>query len=222
MPADGGRRAEFSPSAGSAVWTGRAPRTRDRREIGARAGAAAVEEADGVRGISRRWIARLALIFGATAQGGCSRDEPAQPEPAPEVAAPGRVEITAAPEGSPELAELVRDHREKAKRERRDLIVYVGASWCEPCTRFHKAAEAGELDKELPSLRLLEFNLDRDRERLDQAGYGSKMIPLFAVPGGDGRASPLRIEGSVKGEQAVDEIVPRLQALLTQARALPR
>jgi hypothetical protein len=175
-----------------------------------------------VRDISRRWTAWLALVFAVAAQGGCSRGEPAQPEPAPEAAAPGRVEFIAAPDGSPDIAGLVREIRERAKRERRDLVVYVGAAWCEPCTRFHKAAEAGDLDKRLPSLQLLEFDLDRDRERLDQAGYGSARIPLFAVPDSDGRGSPLRIEGSVKGEQAVDEIVPRLQALITQARALQR
>lgn len=48
------------------------------------------------------------------------------------------------------------------------------------------------------------------------------MIPLLAVPGEDGRGTPLRIEGSVKGDRAVDEIVPRLQAILARARAAAR
>ena len=42
------------------------------------------------------------------------------------------------------------------------------------------------------------------------------MIPLFALPGADGRASGKQIEGSVKGEAAVGEISPRLAALLAR------
>jgi len=95
------------------------------------------------------------------------------------------------------------------------LLVYVGASWCEPCRRFHEAASAGKLDAQLGGLRLLEFDLDRDEARLRAAGYVSQLIPLFAVPGPDGRASGRQIEGSIKGDGAVVQILPRLQALLT-------
>ena len=95
--------------------------------------------------------------------------------------------------------------------------MYVGATWCEPCQRFHEAAEAGKIQGALPPLRMLELDLDRDGERLAAAGYGSKMIPLFAVPGPDGRGTDVRIEGSVKGAGAIGNIVPRLSALLAQA-----
>lgn len=82
--------------------------------------------------------------------------------------------------------------------------------------------KAGRLDAAFPALRLLEFDLDRDRDRLAEAGYASKMIPLFVVPGEDGRGTPFRIEGSVKGERAVDEIAPRLAAILARAQAPSR
>lgn len=103
-----------------------------------------------------------------------------------------------------------------AAAARRTLVVYVGASWCEPCQRFHHAAEAGALDGALPRLALLEFDADRDHDRLAAAGYDSKYIPLFALASADGTSSPHRQEGAVKGEGAVDFIVPRLQALLTR------
>jgi hypothetical protein len=98
-----------------------------------------------------------------------------------------------------------------------ELVVYVGASWCEPCRRFHEAALGGELDQSFPGLTLLEFDLDRDRERLAAAGYVSKYIPLFAVPEADGSASGKQIEGAIKGEGAVEFIEPRLRALLGRA-----
>lgn len=133
----------------------------------------------------------------------------------PEIKGP-LIEWTPAPEG--DLQPIVQAEVERAKKDGRSLIVYVGASWCEPCQRFHRAAEAGEIQGDLPPLRMLEFDLDRDAERLAAAGYGSKMIPLFAVPGPDGRGTDVRIEGSIKGAGAVGNIVPRLRALLARAR----
>lgn len=100
-----------------------------------------------------------------------------------------------------------------------ELIVYVGAHWCEPCQYFHTAVDEGQLDAVFPGLRLLEFDLDEDRERLAEAGYASRMIPLFAVPGPDGRAGPRRMQGGIKGPGAVEHIRPRLSALLEQAKA---
>ena len=109
---------------------------------------------------------------------------------------------------------LLRAERDKARAASREVIVYVGATWCEPCQRFHKAAQAGALDEAFPNLTLLEFDLDEDRERLVTAGYVSTLIPLFVKPGPDGKATSLRFEGSVKGDGAVTNIAPRLKTLL--------
>jgi hypothetical protein len=126
---------------------------------------------------------------------------------------PSRVELVPAPPDG-EVSAQVREELGRSHRQGRELLVYVGASWCEPCQRFHHAAAAGLLDREFPRLRLLEFDADRDNLRLVQAGYTSRLIPLFARPADDGRASGRQIEGSIKGEGAVGEIAPRLHALL--------
>lgn len=118
--------------------------------------------------------------------------------------------------GAGDVAKLVKAERENAAADGRDLIVYVGATWCEPCQRFHHAAEAGELDADFPGLTILAFDLDQDRDRLVDAGYDSKLIPLFVVPGADGRATERRFEGSVKGDRAVTNIAPRLRAILAK------
>ena len=112
------------------------------------------------------------------------------------------------------MQEIVRGELARARGDGRPLLVYVGAAWCEPCQRFHQAAQAGQVDALFPGLRLLEFDLDHDRARLEKAGYTSKMIPLFALPRLDGAASGEQIEGSIKGSGAVDQIAPRLRALL--------
>lgn len=113
-----------------------------------------------------------------------------------------------------DAANVIREERERAAADGRDLIVYVGATWCEPCQVFHRAAQKGVLDDDFPNLTLIEFDLDRDRDRLTAAGYVGEYIPLFAVPGADGRASDRKFEGSVKGAGAIANIKPRLRKLL--------
>ncbi|MBX7191141.1 MAG: thioredoxin family protein [Sandaracinaceae bacterium] len=140
-------------------------------------------------------------------------------EPAPAPAGPHLRFEPAPAEG--DLVTLVRAHMARAREEGRVPLVYVGASWCEPCQYFHRAAEEGALDGELPRLALLEFDRDRDGDRLDAAGYGSRMIPLFVSPEDDGRASERRIEGSIHGPGSPQQIVPRLRAILPTGAALP-
>lgn len=146
------------------------------------------------------------LVVGALALGACSSsgDAPAAP------AGPARL-VRAAPG---EVAPLVVAALADARAARRRVLVYVGAPWCEPCVALHAAAARGALDAALPGLTLLEFDLDVDEERLAAAGYASKFVPLFVVPGADGRATARATEGARKGGDYVQELVPRLQALL--------
>ena len=160
-----------------------------------------------------RW--RLALFASALLMAACSKEEPAKPEPSLAKAA-ARVEIIKTT--GDDVPETVRREVVRAKADKREVIVYVGAAWCEPCQYFHNAAAAGELDGAFPGLRLVEFDLDRDREALARAGYGSKMIPLFALPREDGSGSGEQIEGSIKGDGAVAQITPRLKELLAKRR----
>jgi thiol-disulfide isomerase/thioredoxin len=142
--------------------------------------------------------------------------EPPPPLAAGPSTASSRVELEPAP-GAGQVAPIVRDASDRARADGRRLVVYVGATWCEPCRRFHDAAERGELDTKFPRLTLLEFDLDRDRERLAQAGYVSQYVPLFALPATDGVASGRQVEGAIKGEGAVAFIAPQLAELLERS-----
>lgn len=158
----------------------------------------------------------LTVVLGALAAGGCKGQENAAPEARARPAQsppPGRVRIVDAPDKG-DVRGVVREALSEAADERRRVVVYVGASWCEPCQRFHEAAARGELDSTFPNLTLLEFDLDRDRERLGLAGYAPKYIPLFALPAPDGGASSKQVEGGIKGEGAVAFMAPRLKELL--------
>jgi thiol:disulfide interchange protein len=113
------------------------------------------------------------------------------------------------------LEQFVQQHVEEADASGTRVLVYVGATWCEPCKRFHKALESGQLDQDLAGTKFIEFDSDHDGAELRAAGYGSKYIPLFSIPDQSGHASGRAIEGAIKGEGTVREtLVPRLLALL--------
>lgn len=166
--------------------------------------------------MTRPLLVALALAACAAPPG---QESPKQdpPTPAPERApakpSPGAPTFLLAPDG--EVAEIVR----KQAASGGPLVVYVGATWCEPCVAFHEATTAGRFDRELAGVRFLEFDADRDRERLTAAGYASRLIPLFALPGPDGRASERRIEGGIKGPGAAEHVLRRLVPLVDPARA---
>lgn len=156
-------------------------------------------------------VASVASCRGAPAQptsGNAQGDAAEALEPAPSKGP----EFVRAGEG--DAAEVVRDAMDRAEADGRRLVVYVGADWCEPCKRFHAAADAGTLDDAFPDLRLLEFDATIDQTRLAEGGYASRLVPLFCLPDAHGRGTDRRIEGSIKGDGAVANITPRLQALL--------
>lgn len=124
----------------------------------------------------------------------------------------GPPRLSAAPPGG-RVAAVVAAERSTAGDAQ--VIVYVGAGWCEPCVAFHDALVAGRLDADLPNVRFLEFDLDRDRARLAADGYRSRFVPLFAIPDPDGRASGRQLEGGIKGPGAAQNLVDRLRPLLT-------
>jgi thiol-disulfide isomerase/thioredoxin len=128
-------------------------------------------------------------------------------------ARPRTLSLIVAPPGG-DVEPIITEELAKATGDGDVLLVYVGASWCEPCRAFHEAAAAGTLDDKLAGLRLLEFDADRDTDALEAAGYHSNLIPLFAVPRIDGRSSGKQTEGAFKNRDAVSQLVPRVRALL--------
>lgn len=132
---------------------------------------------------------------------------------APEKTA-GKLRFVPAPPG--EVPAVVQTAVQSARAEGRRLVVYEGATWCEPCQHFHAAVAEGKLDAAFPKLTLLEFDADRDRDRLNAAGYRSEYIPLFALPGEDGRAAGPKAAGGIKGDGVVPYLTKKLDALLAQ------
>jgi len=142
-------------------------------------------------------------------------DKTAQAAPSAVARSRAKPQLTRRSDPPAPLEQFVQQHVEQADASGARVLVYVGATWCEPCKRFHAALESGELDQALAGTHFIEFDADRDRAELRAAGYASKYIPLFSVPDPTGRSTGRAIEGSIKGDKAVREnLVPRLLALL--------
>jgi thiol-disulfide isomerase/thioredoxin len=163
-------------------------------------------------------VVRAALAASLFIVAACSKEAPDVSQDPGTTAQPkaARIEWIKAPAGE-DAAAVVKRELERAHADKKTLLVYVGATWCEPCKRFHDASTRGELDGVFLDLRLVEFDLDVDAERLARAGYVSKMIPLFAIPTENGTSSGKQIEGSIKGEGAVFNLKDRLKPLLEQS-----
>lgn len=149
---------------------------------------------------------------------GVASDSDPDPEtraaPTTKVDSVNKLRFEPAPPG--DVATIVKAEVARAQADGRRLVVYEGASWCEPCQHFHAAVAKGELDAAFPHLTLLEFDADRDGQRLVAAGYGSQYIPLFALPGKDGRAAGPKASGGSKGDNVVTLLTKKLENLLSQ------
>ena len=143
-------------------------------------------------------------LLAAAPVGACSSTELPKPPP--------RLTLVPAPAG--EVTAAIREQTRLAAAHGGQLLVYVGATWCEPCQEFHKAAASGTLDQVFPGLVLLEFDADQDGDRLAAAGYRSKLVPLFVRPADDGSSSGRQTEGVRRGSDAVADLTPRLRGLL--------
>lgn len=148
---------------------------------------------------------------------GCNRPSSKAEKSKPSVTAPDAPPpaFLRYPRNGSAVEPWIQEQVELAQAAKVRVLVYVGASWCEPCQRFHQAVEHGELNGALNGLRFLEFDQDQDAAALKSAGYVYQYIPVLALPDPDGRNHGKMISGSIKGARAIKEnLVPRLQALL--------
>jgi hypothetical protein len=178
------------------------------------------------RGGRRAWkrtaVVALGLSFGVSAcrsghapRGDVAKSTASAATTATSPAPASRPVFLRGPTGGNPIAPFVAEQLKQGKETRHGILVYVGATWCEPCQRFHEAVQHGDFDELLSGVRLVEFDLDEDRDALTKAGYVSQLIPLFALPKDDGTASEQHIEGSIKGPSAVAQnLMPRLRAFL--------
>ncbi len=161
-------------------------------------------------------LAPLAAACDAKPAAATSEAAPPATQAAPTAPALPTGPLVEAPAGG-DVATMVRNTMAIAAQQKRKVIVYVGATWCKPCQRFHKALESGRLDAALADVAFLAFDYDRDHDRLRGDGYASQSLPLFAVPAPDGAPSGRQIEGGIPDDSAVDDLVARIHKMLAES-----
>lgn len=150
----------------------------------------------------------------ATGSSGATATPPSSTDPPPHTPDPPRKPgegirlMTAAADG--DALSTIRTARLQAKSEGRVLIVYVSATWCEPCRRMKDEIHVGHLDAQLGKTTLLAFDADKDGDRLASAGYKFGFIPFVALPGADGHPSD-SLEAKGKGSNAWRELLGKLE-----------
>ena len=167
------------------------------------------------------WLATLLTGFAFI---GCSRPAP---DAKPDVATAASVSVAASaapaaivPTGASKLrvieadaeegaASLIRTKRLEAKAEGRTLVVFVSATWCEPCKRFKAEIASGRLDARLGKTTLLAFDADRDGDRLGAAGYTFRFVPFVALPAANGSPAE-RFEAAGDGSEVWRPILTTL------------
>jgi hypothetical protein len=159
-----------------------------------------------------RWVPLFPFAFVFASAGCRMQEDNGVPDPSPSSSGARVLAVQAPSQG--DVAPIVRGEYERAQKAGRRLVVYLGATWCDPCERFRHAVDNGELDATFPTLTLLEFDADRDRERLRFAGYSAGYIPMLALPRADGTASGRQVEGGVKGDLAVTVVSDKLKGLI--------
>ncbi len=122
----------------------------------------------------------------------------------------GRPKIVVASEDSDALT-LIRTKRLEAKAEGRVLVVYVSATWCEPCRRMKRELDSGRLDDRLAKITFLAFDADKDMDRLVAAGYSFKFVPFVALPAVAGEPAESQ-QATGKGGEAWRELLAKLDA----------
>ncbi|MBL8741598.1 MAG: thioredoxin family protein [Myxococcales bacterium] len=160
----------------------------------------------------------VAIALSPLPLAGCDAPPEAAPDPIQSTPAGSKAvakpELVKVADGTTDGPAFIKAELERADRDGAKVVIYIGAEWCEPCQRFHQALKRGELDKDLPNVRFLDFDFDKHGTLLDQAGCVSKLIPLFARPTPDGKCGDQRTEGGIKGDGAVGHLVPRLRRIL--------
>jgi thiol-disulfide isomerase/thioredoxin len=142
----------------------------------------------------------------------------ALPAPPNESLKTAKTQWVEAPKKLQDMTLYIAEQRQLAAEQDKQLVVYVGATWCEPCQRFQDAVQAGALDTTFPNIRFLKFDADKHEQAIVRAGYASKYIPLFSIPNDKGEPQGRQFMGAIKGEGAVPYIVPKLQKLLQPHR----
>lgn len=116
------------------------------------------------------------------------------------------------------LADFVAEETKKAAESGWVTVIYVSSHDCEPCQKLEKALKAGWLDRDLPRVSFLKFDVKLHSEGLKKTEYQTAKVPLFAIPSNSGQSSGQHITHSFEGANAIKTFAQKLNTLLAESK----
>lgn len=138
---------------------------------------------------------------------GACRDEPATP--AQSTAAPARSHGDGGSRwieqerSDTALGALLADHARRAAGQGLRPVLYVGATWCQPCKLLLEHRDDPRVAHALRGTYTVEIDFDDwTVAEMSAAGYGVQAVPMFFAIGADGKAAGPRLDGAAWGSDA--------------------
>lgn len=100
----------------------------------------------------------------------------------------------------------------KAAERRQKPILYIGATWCEPCAALKKYKSDPRMAEAFEGTYVIELDLDDWKlDELKALGLRAGVVPVFHALGADGRASGKTIDGGAWGDNIPENMAPPLK-----------
>lgn len=100
----------------------------------------------------------------------------------------------------------------KAAERRQKPVLYIGATWCEPCSALKKYKSDPRMAEAFQGTYVIELDLDDWKvDELKALGFRAGVVPVFHVLGADGRASGPTIDGGAWGDNIPENMAPPLK-----------
>lgn len=135
---------------------------------------------------------------------GCASPPPPQAAPKPPI------HTSDLPDGSDVSAGL-RGAVGEAERAGLKPVLYLGATWCQPCVAYERALFHPEMVAAHANVLLVKADFDRHGSALEAAGFVASGVPFWCHLDREGGNSGRCITGAAWGEDTPENMAPVLR-----------
>ena len=110
------------------------------------------------------------------------------------------------------LAGKIKARVADAEKAKLKPVVYVGATWCEPCLAIKKHRDDPRMKEAFTGVAIIEVDMDQWKsEQFAELNMKPSAIPVFYAVGSDGKATGKEIDGGAWGDNIPENMAPPLK-----------
>jgi hypothetical protein len=122
--------------------------------------------------------------------------------------------------GSAALADGVKAEVAKAQAKKLTPIVYVGATWCDPCLALKKHRDDPKMVDAFEGTFVIEIDADDwNAASFGALGYKTSVIPIFIAVDAEGKATGRTIDGGAWGDNIPQNMAPPLKQFFSSLKS---